>query len=81
MHLEISIFYGKTNKVHKNSAFVAVCWYRTVERRPDWGNVTMKIKQIILSMWTRFLKITGLASVIEVLTLLGEETKQHEGRQ
>jgi len=41
----------------------------------------MKIRQIILSAWTRFLKITGLASVIEILELLGEETKKQEGRQ
>jgi hypothetical protein len=41
----------------------------------------MKIKQMFLSVWTRFLKITGIASVIEVLTLLGEETKRMEGKQ
>jgi hypothetical protein len=36
----------------------------------------MSLKQITLSVWTRFLQVTGLASVIEVLTLLGEETKR-----
>jgi hypothetical protein len=41
----------------------------------------MKIKQIIRSAWNRFLKFTGLSSIIEILVLTHEEAKQMEGRQ
>jgi hypothetical protein len=75
------LIYGKYNRVQKNSTSVAVFLHRTVERRPEWGIVTMKIKQIILSPWKRFLGITGLASVIEVLSLFGEETKGVDSRK
>jgi hypothetical protein len=41
----------------------------------------MKIKQILLSQWNRFLSVTGIASVIEVLELLGEEANKVDSRK
>jgi len=41
----------------------------------------MKLKQIVLSQWNRFLKITGLATIIEIVVLTREEVKQKEGKQ
>jgi hypothetical protein len=41
----------------------------------------MKLKQIVLSKWNSFLKITGLATVIEIVVLIREEVKQEEGKQ
>lgn len=41
----------------------------------------MKIKQTVLSCWNRFLKMTGISAVIEVLTLLGEEANKVDSRK
>ena len=41
----------------------------------------MKLRQIVLSQWNRFLKLTGLASIIEILVLTHEEVKQREGKK
>jgi len=41
----------------------------------------MKLRQIVLSQWNRFLKLTGLASIIEILVLTHKEVKRMEGKK
>jgi hypothetical protein len=41
----------------------------------------MKLKQIVLSQWNRFLKFTGLATIIEIWVLTRDEVKRMEEKQ